>query len=94
MHRSRYEKKEPITACEWIDKATEETNKTASSYRKIMEAVEQRKIKEAEVPQAIFVFGLSDEEESALRTIKRIESQERSHLDLLGMVKRDLKCEQ
>lgn len=85
-------KKEPITVCEWIDKAIEETNKTARSYRKIMEAIEQGKIKEADVLQTIFVFKLSDEEESALRIIKKIEAQERGHLDFLGMAKRDLKC--
>ena len=94
MPLSKNKNSVPITACQWINEAIQNTYKTASSYRKIMEAIEQRKIKETEAPEAVFLFGLSDEEESALRTIKRIEAQERSHLDLLGMVKRDLKCEQ
>ena len=81
----------PITACQWINEAIQNTDKTASSYRKIIETIEQRKIKETEVPE-VFLLRLNDEQESALRTIKRIEAQERGHLDLLEMVKRDLKC--
>lgn len=93
MHHYKDKEKKLITACEWINESIKETEETARSYRKIIEAIEYRKIKEAEVPEAVFVFGLSDEAESALRIIRRIEAQERGHVDLLGMVKRDLKCE-
>ena len=86
-------KREPITACEWINKAIEETGETARSYRKIIEAIDQRKIKEAEVPEAAFLFVPIQEVESATRIIQKIEAQERGHLDMLGMVKKDLKCE-
>lgn len=85
---------EPVTACQWIDNAIQNTEKTARSYRKIIEMIEARKIKTSDVPQMIFVFELKDEEQSAKRTIERIVAQERGHLDFLGMVKRDLKCEQ
>lgn len=83
----------PITACEWINEAIHNKDKTAISYRKIIEMIEQRKITTDEVPDVVFVFGLSNEEESALRTIRRIDAQEKDNLDILEMIKRDLKCD-
>lgn len=84
----------PTTACEWIDESIKRTEESARSYGKIVETISQRKIHESKTHNMTMLFELSEEQQSALRIVERLGAQARGHIDMLGMVKRDLKCNQ
>lgn len=83
--------KEPITSCEWINKAIKDKTHIDNTYIKLIDTIRKEEIER--IGEAALVFGMSKKTQDIINMIERIASEEKGKINLLEMTKRDMDCE-